>query len=362
MNLLIAHMDKRRGGMGAPLFVHLSHHFSIPRQPSPPKQAACIPLALLGRDIAGSAITGSGKTAAFTLPLLERLLHRPRNLAATYGLVLTPARELAVQVAGMVGKLAQFTDVRVALVVGGLSLGAQAVALRARPEIVVATPVSVVVFSRERRERVATNKNKKIHAPALGRDWWPGRAAQWLRPLARLRRADPKPSPQGGRCPRRTTRLSTHPHPPSSLTRAHGRAASREHLTRPCSFFPDRVWGDGGGGGGRFFLSLHPSTHHTRPPAAPPPPPLRGRCGPAPHRHSFAAGFAGGPHPLALLRPWTRRLRRRPAFCTLPTSSKKTGRENQKFTPIFFFHPILRAASSTTSATRPPSPWTTSKP
>ena len=119
MNLLIAHMDKRRGGMGAPLFVHLSHHFSIPRQPSPPKQAACIPLALLGRDIAGSAITGSGKTAAFTLPLLERLLHRPRNLAATYGLVLTPARELAVQVAGMVGKLAQFTDVRVALVVGG---------------------------------------------------------------------------------------------------------------------------------------------------------------------------------------------------------------------------------------------------
>jgi len=133
----------------------------------PPFQAACIPLALLGRDIAGSAITGSGKTAAFALPLLERLLHRPRNLAATYGLILTPARELAVQVAGMVGRLAQFTDVRVALVVGGLSLTAQAVALRARPEIVVGTPVSA---EREReREREGENKNTS-KAPALGRD------------------------------------------------------------------------------------------------------------------------------------------------------------------------------------------------
>ena len=124
-------------------FFRYSHPFISSTILSPPifAQAACIPLALLGRDIAGSAITGSGKTAAFALPLLERLLHRPRNLAATYGLILTPARELAVQVAGMVGKLAQFTDVRVALVVGGLSLTAQAVALRARPEIVVGTPV-----------------------------------------------------------------------------------------------------------------------------------------------------------------------------------------------------------------------------
>lgn len=65
-----------------------------------PIQAACIPLALTGRDICGSAITGSGKTAAFSLPLLERLLHRNRRLATTYVLVLTPARELAVQVRG----------------------------------------------------------------------------------------------------------------------------------------------------------------------------------------------------------------------------------------------------------------------
>ncbi len=70
---------------------------------APPVQAACIPLALTGRDICGSAVTGSGKTAAFSLPLLERLLHRDRRIAATYVLVLAPARELAVQVRGWVG-------------------------------------------------------------------------------------------------------------------------------------------------------------------------------------------------------------------------------------------------------------------
>ncbi|CAL8470679.1 g10221 [Coccomyxa elongata] len=105
-----------------------------------PIQAACIPLALAGRDICGSAITGSGKTAAFALPLLERLLFRNRRIAATYALVLTPTRELAVQVHSMITKLAQFTDIRIALVVGGLSVQVQAATLRTSPEVVVATP------------------------------------------------------------------------------------------------------------------------------------------------------------------------------------------------------------------------------
>lgn len=115
----------------------------LPFSPHTTKQAAVIPLALLGRDICGSAVTGSGKTAAFALPILERLLHRPRRVAATYALILAPARELAAQVHSMTAKLAQFTDIRVGLVVGGLSVAAQAAALRARPEIVVATPVSL---------------------------------------------------------------------------------------------------------------------------------------------------------------------------------------------------------------------------
>ena len=128
-------------GLSRPLLKACSTlNYSIPT----PIQAACIPLALLGRDIVGSAITGSGKTAAFALPLLERLLFRPKRVLATHVLVLTPVRELAVQVHSMITKLAQFTDIRAALVVGGLSLQRQAAELRSAPEIVVATPGRVI--------------------------------------------------------------------------------------------------------------------------------------------------------------------------------------------------------------------------
>ncbi|XP_075517082.1 DEAD-box ATP-dependent RNA helicase 28 [Primulina tabacum] len=106
-----------------------------------PIQAACIPLALTGRDICGSAITGSGKTAAFSLPTLERLVYRPKSRPAIRVLILTPTRELAVQVHSMIEKLAQFmTDIRCCLVVGGLSIKVQEAALRSLPDIVVATP------------------------------------------------------------------------------------------------------------------------------------------------------------------------------------------------------------------------------
>ncbi|KAI3746180.1 hypothetical protein L6452_08603 [Arctium lappa] len=106
-----------------------------------PIQAACIPLALTGRDICGSAVTGSGKTAAFALPTLERLLFRPKHRPAIRVLILTPTRELAVQIHSMIGKLAQFiTDIRCCLVLGGLSTKTQEAALRSMPDIVVATP------------------------------------------------------------------------------------------------------------------------------------------------------------------------------------------------------------------------------
>ncbi|OAY22619.1 DEAD-box ATP-dependent RNA helicase 28 isoform X2 [Manihot esculenta] len=105
-----------------------------------PIQAACIPLALTGRDICGSAITGSGKTAAFALPTLERLLFRPKRVQAIRVLILTPTRELAVQVHSMIEKLSQYTDIRCCLIVGGLSTKVQESALRSMPDIVVATP------------------------------------------------------------------------------------------------------------------------------------------------------------------------------------------------------------------------------
>lgn len=85
-----------------------------------PIQAATIPVALLGKDVVGGAVTGSGKTAAFVIPMLERLLYRERgkNAAATRCLVLVPTRELAVQCFDVGTKLAAHTDVQFCLIVG----------------------------------------------------------------------------------------------------------------------------------------------------------------------------------------------------------------------------------------------------
>jgi ATP-dependent RNA helicase DDX27 len=103
-------------------------------------QASVIPVALAGRDVCASAVTGSGKTAAFALPILERLLQR-RLGGATKALILTPTRELAAQCLGMLTTLSQFTKIQAALVVGGAkNVNAQAAELRARPDVVVATP------------------------------------------------------------------------------------------------------------------------------------------------------------------------------------------------------------------------------
>lgn len=85
-----------------------------------PIQAATIPVALLGKDVVGNAVTGSGKTAAFIIPMLERLMYRDRGkkAAATRCLVLVPTRELGVQCYEVGTKLAAHTDIRFALVVG----------------------------------------------------------------------------------------------------------------------------------------------------------------------------------------------------------------------------------------------------
>jgi len=109
-----------------------------------PIQSKAIPLALLGRDILGSAVTGSGKTAAFMVPILERLCYRDRGKGgqACRVLVLCPTRELAVQCEAVGKALAEKggLDVRFALLVGGLSLNAQAHTLRTLPDILIATP------------------------------------------------------------------------------------------------------------------------------------------------------------------------------------------------------------------------------
>ncbi|WAR12864.1 DDX27-like protein [Mya arenaria] len=108
-------------------------------QPTP-IQSATIPIALLGRDICACAVTGSGKTAAFMLPILERLLYKPKETSVTRVLVVVPTRELAVQVHAVAKQLANYTNIQITLAAGGLDLKAQEAALRLGPDIVIATP------------------------------------------------------------------------------------------------------------------------------------------------------------------------------------------------------------------------------
>ena len=102
-----------------------------------PIQARAIPLILNGRDIMGLAQTGTGKTAAFTLPIVQRLLGGPRR---TRALILTPTRELAVQVKETFARYASHSGLEIAVVYGGVPLGPQEQALRAGVDVIVATP------------------------------------------------------------------------------------------------------------------------------------------------------------------------------------------------------------------------------
>ncbi|KAF6284246.1 DEAD-box helicase 27 [Rhinolophus ferrumequinum] len=109
------------------------------RQPTP-IQKACIPVGLLGKDICACAATGTGKTAAFALPVLERLIYKPRQAPVTRVLVLVPTRELGIQVHSVTKQLAQFCNITTCLAVGGLDVKSQEAALRAAPDILIATP------------------------------------------------------------------------------------------------------------------------------------------------------------------------------------------------------------------------------
>jgi ATP-dependent RNA helicase RhlE len=103
-----------------------------------PIQRQAIPHALSGRDMIGTAQTGTGKTAAFLLPILERLMNGPRG--RTRALILTPTRELAVQAEGFLTTLGKHTGIRGAAVYGGVGMVDQERALRGGAEVIVATP------------------------------------------------------------------------------------------------------------------------------------------------------------------------------------------------------------------------------
>lgn len=101
-------------------------------------QAQAIPHALAGRDVLGCAQTGTGKTAAFVIPMLERLSGAPKGQPRA--LILAPTRELAIQIQATIDTLGRDLQLFATTVVGGADMQAQVRGLRQRPDIIVATP------------------------------------------------------------------------------------------------------------------------------------------------------------------------------------------------------------------------------
>jgi ATP-dependent RNA helicase RhlE len=113
-----------------------------------PIQSEAIPPALAGRDVLACAMTGSGKTAAFLLPILHRLADKPRR--TTRALVLTPTRELAAQIGEHLNDLATHTPVTGAAIFGGVGMGPQEHAFRSGVDVIVATPGRLLDHFRQR--------------------------------------------------------------------------------------------------------------------------------------------------------------------------------------------------------------------
>ena len=103
-----------------------------------PIQERAIPPALAGRDIIGCAQTGTGKTAAFVIPIIERLAVFPKGLPQA--LILAPTRELALQTLATIEKLGRSRRISATVIVGGADMQAQVRGLRQRPDVLVATP------------------------------------------------------------------------------------------------------------------------------------------------------------------------------------------------------------------------------
>lgn len=103
-----------------------------------PIQAQAIPAALVGRDVIGCAQTGTGKTAAFVIPVIERLARLPKG--EPQALILAPTRELALQILKTIETLGHRLGISATVIVGGADMQAQIRGLRQRPDILVATP------------------------------------------------------------------------------------------------------------------------------------------------------------------------------------------------------------------------------
>jgi ATP-dependent RNA helicase DeaD len=116
-----------------------------------PIQELAIPIALAGRDLIGQAQTGTGKTAAFGIPLMEKAEINNENIQ---GLVITPTRELAIQVAEELNRIGQFRGVRALPLYGGQDINRQIRSLKSKPGIIVGTPGRLMDHMRRRTVRL----------------------------------------------------------------------------------------------------------------------------------------------------------------------------------------------------------------
>ncbi|MGB7537193.1 MAG: DEAD/DEAH box helicase [Anaerolineales bacterium] len=117
-----------------------------------PIQTSAIPPALAGHDLIGTAQTGTGKTAAFVLPILQRLLAGPRK--CTRALIVTPTRELAEQIHEVIRALGAETGLRSATIYGGVGAGPQIQALQSGVEILIACPGRLLDHIQQRRAKL----------------------------------------------------------------------------------------------------------------------------------------------------------------------------------------------------------------
>ena len=120
-------------------------HFKTPT----PIQAQAIPVAVEGKDLVGIAQTGTGKTLAFGVPMLQRLAQTKGQ-----GLVVLPTRELALQVEEVLRKIGHSLGLRTAVLIGGLSLAPQVVALKRNPHVIIATPGRLIDHLNQKNVRL----------------------------------------------------------------------------------------------------------------------------------------------------------------------------------------------------------------
>lgn len=134
----------------------LSHHLiraiaEMGFEETTPIQALTIPPALQGKDLIGQAQTGTGKTAAFGIPLVERISTENEFIQ---GIVITPTRELAMQVAEEINQIGRFKKIHALPIYGGQDINRQIKALKKRPQIIVATPGRLMDHMRRRTIRL----------------------------------------------------------------------------------------------------------------------------------------------------------------------------------------------------------------